>query len=185
MPRCPTSRYGAASRARFLPERPLPPYAYVPGRGLPHPVRDPGGHSYGRKTPAMRTPAATVWQRVPAYLYGLDLFNCGYYWEAHESWESVWHAVRHDAVRRQLILGLIRLAAAGVKLREGNARGVRRHAEGAAGLFESVSRKLGNRTRCMGLVPGLLAEAARNLATAPAPARPNDPRGLGIRLDPR
>ena len=33
---------------RLVPDRPLPPYAYLPGR-YPHPVRDPLGHSFGCK----------------------------------------------------------------------------------------------------------------------------------------
>jgi len=33
-----------ASPPRYAAE-PLPPYAYVPGHGLPHPVNDPRGHS--------------------------------------------------------------------------------------------------------------------------------------------
>src|SRR5271169_1460512 len=30
---------------RWLPQKSLPPYAYLPGKN-PHPVRDPTGHSY-------------------------------------------------------------------------------------------------------------------------------------------
>ena len=30
---------------RWLPQKSLPPYAYLPGKN-PHPVRDPAGHSY-------------------------------------------------------------------------------------------------------------------------------------------
>ena len=29
----------------WLPQKSLPPYAYLPGKN-PHPVRDPAGHSY-------------------------------------------------------------------------------------------------------------------------------------------
>ena len=35
----------STSRPRWLPQKSLPPYAYLPGRS-PHPVRDPAGHSY-------------------------------------------------------------------------------------------------------------------------------------------
>src|SRR4051794_23916492 len=36
----------ASPRVRLLPDEPLPPYSFVPGR-FPHPVRDPAGHSFG------------------------------------------------------------------------------------------------------------------------------------------
>ncbi|TGQ49534.1 DUF309 domain-containing protein, partial [Mesorhizobium sp. M1C.F.Ca.ET.210.01.1.1] len=26
------------------------------------------------------------------FRWGIDLFNHGYYWEAHEAWEPLWHA---------------------------------------------------------------------------------------------
>lgn len=31
---------------RYAPANPLPPYAYVPGHDLPHPVTDSCGHSF-------------------------------------------------------------------------------------------------------------------------------------------
>jgi hypothetical protein len=36
---------GSMLRPRWLPQKRLPPYAYLPGKN-PHPVRDPPGHSY-------------------------------------------------------------------------------------------------------------------------------------------
>src|SRR3984957_18667468 len=35
----------STSSPRWLPQKSLPPYAYLPGK-KPHPVRDPTGHSY-------------------------------------------------------------------------------------------------------------------------------------------
>src|ERR1700686_2827654 len=36
---------GSMLPPRWLPQKSLPPYAYLPGKN-PHPVRDPAGHSY-------------------------------------------------------------------------------------------------------------------------------------------
>ena len=36
---------------RLLPSSELPAYTYVPGTDTPHPIRDPRGHSHGRKPP--------------------------------------------------------------------------------------------------------------------------------------
>src|SRR5688500_11645065 len=103
---------------RLVPERPLPPYAFVPGRG-PHPVSDPRGHSYNRapERPAPIDPER--WQQSQPYLFGFDLVNRGFYWEAHEVWEGLWHACGRSGPTADLLKGLIQLAAAGVKVRQG------------------------------------------------------------------
>ncbi|MEZ6144776.1 MAG: hypothetical protein R3B91_04935 [Planctomycetaceae bacterium] len=66
---------------RYMPSMPLPPYTYVPGR-TPHPIRDPAGHMYGKHEQSAELDIEN-WQRCDQYLFGIDLFNHGYYWEAH------------------------------------------------------------------------------------------------------
>ena len=114
---------------RLLPDRSLPAYAYLPGRH-PHPVRDPGGHSYG-VAEATHDPDALLW--------GIDLFDQGYLWEAHEAWEPLWFAAERGSATRALYKGLILLAAAGVKVREGKAVPALRHAERAVALLRCAS----------------------------------------------
>jgi predicted metal-dependent hydrolase len=59
----------------------------------------------------------------PEYLEGVRLFNAGHYWHAHEQWEQCWlRAQGDDAVFYQ---ALIQAAAALVKWRQGNLRGLR------------------------------------------------------------
>ncbi|MGH8480303.1 MAG: hypothetical protein ACREXK_12185, partial [Gammaproteobacteria bacterium] len=61
--------------------------------------------------------------------------------------------------------GLIALAAAGVKLREGRERGVRQHAARAQALFDQMTRELGAaETHYLGLEPKVLAHYASELA---------------------
>src|SRR3989442_10005817 len=80
---------------RYCPERPLPPYSYVPGLA-PHPMSDPRGHSYGHTEAATQPLEEASFRGNATYLYAIDLFNHGYYWEAHEAWEALWHAAgRH------------------------------------------------------------------------------------------
>jgi predicted metal-dependent hydrolase len=76
------------------------------------------------------------------YLYGVDLFNHQYYWESHEQFEALWLAAGRKGPVADLLKGLIKLAAAGVKHREGKPPGVHSHAERAAKLFRSVARSL-------------------------------------------
>ena len=58
----------------------------------PHPTQDERGHSYsrGEEAPALYFPPES-WRENADYLYGVDLYNHGYLWEAHEAWEGLWH----------------------------------------------------------------------------------------------
>lgn len=125
------------ARPRYS-SRPFPPYTYVPGSGTPHPVSDPRGHMHGHVVEAPSPLIPSRWQENETYLYAVDLFNHGYYWEAHEAWESLWHAAGRHGQVGDFLKGLIKLAAAGVKYREGNAAGVERHLDRARELLLSV-----------------------------------------------
>src|SRR5689334_23294646 len=96
---------------RLLPGVPLPPYGFVPGR-FPHPTRDPEGHSHGQAPPPADPLDPGRWAGCRDYLLGLDLFNHGYYWEAHEAWERLWNAAGRHGATAELLQGLIKLAAA-------------------------------------------------------------------------
>ena len=149
--------------ARLVPDEPLPPYSYVTGR-FPHPTRDPAGHSFGHVPQPLAALDAENWRQSRAYLFGCDLFNQGYYWEAHETWEGLWHACGRRGATADFVKGLIKLAAAGVKAREGRPAGVMRHAERACELFRSVSGQLGGERDFLGLSLGHLIETGRRLA---------------------
>lgn len=118
-------------------DRPLPAYAYVP-RMHPHPVSDPKGHSYGDASRCIEPSHELSIQQHNDW--AIDLFNNGFYWESHEVWEAIWVALGRVGTQADFVKGLIKLAAAGVKAREGNANGVQRHARRAAELFESYSQ---------------------------------------------
>jgi uncharacterized protein len=126
---------------RLVPDEPLPPYSYVTGR-FPHPTRDPSGHSFGRPPDEPPPIDPARWRQSRAYLVGCDLFNHGYYWEAHEAWEAVWKACGRRGTAADFLKGLIKLAAAGVKAREGRPEGVKRHAARAVALFCAVRNQL-------------------------------------------
>ncbi len=100
----------------------------------PHPIRSADGHSFGVEV-SVSDFDPDHWADCEEYLFGLDLFNAGFYWEAHEAWEAVWISVGRSGLIADFLKGLIKLAAAGVKAREGNANGVERHAARAAQLF--------------------------------------------------
>lgn len=157
---------------RLVPGVPLPRYAFVPGR-TPHPRSDPAGHSYGHSGPPPEPLEPERWSDSVAYLYGFDLFNAGFYWEAHESWEGLWLAAGRRGAIADTLKALIQLAAAGVKHRESVAAGVVTHARRAAELWRIVADETGQ-TRFLGLNLTALAATAGAIADKgwpePAPA---------------
>jgi predicted metal-dependent hydrolase len=85
------------------------------------------------------------WREDLCYLRGIDLFNGGAYWEAHEIWEQRWRGCG-DPAQREFLRALIQLAAARLKGREGNDRGRELH-------LAKVRRRLaGAPAQYMGLV---------------------------------
>ncbi|MDB5390040.1 MAG: hypothetical protein JWM11_5686 [Planctomycetaceae bacterium] len=119
----------------------LPAYTHIPGV-TPHPTGDPRGHSFGHLHANCPAPD---WQTLPAcelFQYGCRLFNAGYYWEAHEAWEGVWIAAGRKGLVADFVKGLIKLAAAGVKLREASPIGVQRHLTRAEELLMLTRRLL-------------------------------------------
>lgn len=98
---------------RYCPRCAFPPYRHIPGV-TPHPINDPAGHSYGSDElarPKVSSPES--WRTNEDYLYGVDLYNFAYWWEAHEAWEGLW---RHAEDNYRLFLqGLIQISAALIK----------------------------------------------------------------------
>jgi hypothetical protein len=116
---------------RYLPERALPPYAFVPGVH-PHPTRDPRGHSFGAADQA----------DDGTFLWGVDLYNHGYFWEAHEAWESLWRRADRDSAEAEFLQGLIQCAAACMKVRSGQSGPARRISQRAgAHLAKAVDAR--------------------------------------------
>ncbi len=147
--------------ARYRPPQKIPAYSYVPGK-FPHPHRDPAGHSHGFEQEHVDPPSVEQWRECSSYLWGIDLFNAGFYWEAHEAWEQVWIAVARQGTIADFLKALIKLAAAGVKARENRSYGVIRHANRCLELLSY----LGNLTDAefLGLHVPTLQSAARLLA---------------------
>ena len=132
-----------------LTELAFPPYSYVPGHA-PHPVSDPAGHMFGEQHEEADALNPARWQASTEFLYGCDLLNHGFYWEAHEAWETLWHAAGRKGEIADFLKGLIKLAAAAVKAREGNPRGVARHASRALELLSGVGNSAFLRPRSRG-----------------------------------
>ena len=81
---------------------------------------------YGRTESPPKLFAADRWQENEPYLYGVDLFNQSYWWEAHAEWEMLWQVTDRSATAASFLQGLIQVAAALVQHRAGRAEGARK-----------------------------------------------------------
>jgi predicted metal-dependent hydrolase len=142
-----------------------PPYSYVPGGPFPHPISDRDGHMFNHRTEAVIPIEPERWYESENYLKGVELFNRGYYWEAHEAWEGLWHAAGRRGEIADLMKALIKLAAAGVKVREAQPNGVIVHAGRAWQLLEDLNRSIG--PRYLGLNLSELAAFALTIKEKP------------------
>jgi hypothetical protein len=133
---------------RMLPGAELPTYTFIPGTDTPHPYRDQRGHSYGQKNRTMKPLPPDSWADNRNYLLAIDYFNLGYYWEAHDEWERLWRVTGPDLTVGRFLKGLVKLSAAGMKVREKSIHGVRRHAASAGEVFADVAAETGTDTYC-------------------------------------
>jgi predicted metal-dependent hydrolase len=113
--------------ARRVPHIPLPSSTFVSGQST--------------------RPPENWWASVDAaewFDFGCDLFDAGFYFEAHELWEQCWRAAKDvgnddDA---SFVQGLILMAAAGVKLLAGNDESRHAHlSRAAARLIDQPPRR--------------------------------------------
>jgi len=119
---------------------------------MPHPQTHPDGHSYGEPEAAAAPLTEHNWRDNETYLYGVDLFNYEYYWEAHEAWEGLWKLEDKRSDCALLLRGLIQISAQCIKQRAGNARGVEKLRDKALANLKAVCAK----TTYMGIDVGTL-----------------------------
>lgn len=127
---------------RYAPHRRLPDYAFLPGRD-PHPTRDARGHSFGVEGPEASYFAPDRWRENGEYLFGVDLYNHGFLWEAHEAWESLWHTAKHDPEQADLLQGLIQCSAASLKIPMEQPAGLKKLSDAGTGRLAHVAQRAG------------------------------------------
>ena len=139
---------GHAAHPPRLTTRDFPPYAHRPGT-TPHPVTDPRGHAYwpscgtkARETAASHAAAHPFdpagWHVCETYLYGTDLHNHGYWWEAHEEWETLWKASPPTSSHGRFLQALIQACALWLKLEAGERAGAKRLLTRAGALLATI-----------------------------------------------
>jgi len=137
--KCFTLQDSMVDRPRYDCDLRFPLRAFIPGR-MPHPRRlgeTPGAEPLtAPATPTSDTPG----DRNRALRRGLDLFNHGFFWEAHEAWEEPWQALPRESPRALHLQALIRLAAAALKRVMEEPAGVAAHAAWCASTFSRLQR---------------------------------------------
>ena len=101
----------------------FPPYRYIPELN-PHPTEDSKGHSFNRKENVPERLTVNNWFYHEIYLCGVDLYNHAYWWESHESWESLWKKEEKGRLTSEFLQGLIKISAALIKWNLKSKRGL-------------------------------------------------------------
>jgi len=91
----------------------LPKFRYIPGQG-PHPSHLAKGSHLPELPPPVPL-SVESWQDSVHYRYALDLFNYGYWWEAHEVLEILWVLAKRETPMGTFLQGLIQISAALLK----------------------------------------------------------------------
>jgi len=93
---------------------PFPNRKYIPGIGI-HPKKGKNGSHIPEIPDDLEKYSDDSWQRSIKYLYAVDLFNSGYWWEAHEVLEDLWIQAGKTTSLAKFIQGLIQISAALLK----------------------------------------------------------------------
>lgn len=91
-------------------QRSLPLYRHLPFQN-PHPFLDEDGHSFGEELLPVEGFGADNWMASDEYLYAIDLFNNGFWWEAHERLKQVSIGAGRESITGTFIQGLIQASA--------------------------------------------------------------------------
>ena len=126
-------------RARLeihLAER-LPQHPYRPGL-TPRPE---SGVIFDISDRAGRTLTSPDWRSSEAWTAGFLLLRRGYFWEAHEVWEPVWHALAPNGAERLFVQAAIQHANARLKEAMGRDRAAARLHTLAGAQSEDARRR--------------------------------------------
>jgi len=121
------------SASTRLTNLPLPRVAFLPGR-----TARPARFECTLDEAAL---APERWRENTAWLFGVDLYNHGFAWEAHEVWEPLW--LRASDPRHKLFVqALIQCAASALKRALGEPSSSKRLAERACLKFAALESEL-------------------------------------------
>lgn len=121
----------------------FPHYVFVPGMN-PHPKKS-GGHMEGEGDPIAEPLDPDDPSQSEFLKYSLDLYNHGYFWESHVYFEALWNAHGRTGDIADFLKGMIKLGAAGVKVKIDQLGSAKGHLERARELFQKVMEHQGSK----------------------------------------
>jgi hypothetical protein len=148
---------------RYQPHRELPATAFLPGLTREARSARPPGVAVHGEDAAPRCPAED-WRLDGEYLWGVDLYNNGFFWEAHEAWEAPWRVAERDGRQRLFLQGLIQCSAACLKARLGQTIAAQRLSD--RGLIRLMRVQADHPAAYMGLDLACFVRAFREFAAA-------------------
>ena len=116
---------------RYSPGEPLPEYRHVPG--VNREVQGRFGHS---EDPIIDLLPPHAWRDSADYLFGVDLFNQAYWYEAHAIWNPIWHTATGNY--RLFIKGLALVADALLLHHQRDLRGLHDQMSAGTGKLTAV-----------------------------------------------
>lgn len=119
-------------------DRPLPAYRHLPFINA-HPFLDKDGHSYDEKLSPVDSFSTENWQDCDEYLYSIDLFNYGYWWEAYERLKHISLGAGRESETGRFVQGLLQIAAALLKHFMQEEKGAATLAKLGTGNLQSVA----------------------------------------------
>jgi hypothetical protein len=126
-------------------------------------IPTPGATPTGRPEDPRRICRPTAGERTRTTSSAAISTTWASLWEAHEAWEGLWHSAKHDALQAEHLQGLIQCAAASLKVRMGQPRGLERLAQMGT---ERLERVAGRGASYMGLDVRAFVRAFRAFASS-------------------
>jgi hypothetical protein len=114
------------------------------------------------------------WRECPVYLYGCDLYNHGYWWEAHATWEQRWRLCDRRSPEGRFLKGLIQASTVHLLRETGKLRAARTVAQRAERNLAFVLKTIGH-DRFRGLDVAAWLDQLRR-CVADLQERPEGPR---------
>lgn len=127
------------SATRYEPKQAFPPYAYLPGINV-HPSHL-GGYREGIAEPSVESLSTERPLENSSYRFALDLFNHEYFWESHVYFEALWNAHSRKGSLGDFFKSMIKLSAAGVKMKSGRTETSILHLKRAHELLTLLAKK--------------------------------------------
>ena len=100
-----------------------------------------GGHSYGVPEVEPQALQSDFPFESQEFLFSLDLYNFGFFWESHVGFEALWNRDGRKGFISDFLKALIKLGASGIKARLNFKEAAEGHLERGYELFQNIEKE--------------------------------------------